>query len=54
MRVRGPLSQHVQLEPGRWELTLLVAKLDELPTNEAAAAGPWRSLFVRVIISADE
>lgn len=57
VRLRGRLDALLDLAPGGWTLTLLIAAPDRLPTRVDAVddePAPWRSLAIRVIIVADE
>lgn len=56
VRIHGPLSELVTLEPGSWTVTLFVAPPEQLPrdASDTSDDARWRSVSFRVIMLADE
>jgi hypothetical protein len=53
VRLRGQLDTFIELSPGRWSLTLLIAPAGALPSDAAEAnseAGGWQRATIRVTI----
>lgn len=54
LRLRGPLSSHLELDPGVWTIELFVAEPEQLPrAADESERGPWRRLEIRVTITAE-
>ncbi|HVI02634.1 MAG TPA: hypothetical protein VM869_28205 [Enhygromyxa sp.] len=57
VRLYGPLSGYVELDPGQWSVVLFVAPPQQLPSDASEASRDhtrWRRLPLRVIIVPEE
>lgn len=53
VRLQGPLSRFIQLEPGSWTVEVIITPAEAAPTSaEDAAQGGWQRLPIEVIIAA--